>query len=188
MNEQLQQVECPNCGYELSVDIVTSFSIEDRALEDLFNSSLNVVVCDQCKVSFLNDISLIFRDNKQNYFIYYIPKGENQSEQKLLAQMQELVSYLDLREEDYPELRLTLSRQNFIEKIALHIEELDDKVVEYLKFQIFFSENNLDRKQHHLFYNFSVSNKKTYVLRFLIIKKKKLLMKLTYLVKFITVF
>ena len=155
----LTQVQCPNCNYENSFDLITNLSIEDQALEDLFNGSMNIVICDQCQISFLNNTSLIFRDYNAKYYIYYMSNEENKKESVLLDDMQKILQKLDFEGEEYPELRLTLSRQSFIEKIALHIEELDDKVIEYLKFQFFFSENDLDTKKHDLYYNFSLSNK-----------------------------
>ena len=55
-----------------------------------------------------------------------------------------------------PAVRLVFNRPDFLEKIALHQQELDDRVVEFAKYQLFNGgAEGLDPKRHRLLFDFA---------------------------------
>ena len=73
MEEQdnITTIECPNCGFDIDANIVTTIRSLDTALEELFNGSLNNCICDQCSADFIFETPLVFKSDNQDYFIYY---------------------------------------------------------------------------------------------------------------------
>ena len=155
-------VECPNCGFEVITDITTTIRPGDQALTDLFNGDLNNVVCNQCAQDFLYETPLIFKSENDDFVIYFNPVIDPSEWQEAEEQMQKALSFSleALEPEDRPECRLTLTRNDFIEKIALCIADLDDKIIEYLKFHIYKQEAGYDPATQMLLYDFSRSDNK----------------------------
>ncbi|MCH2207485.1 MAG: CpXC domain-containing protein [Lentisphaerales bacterium] len=153
-------IECPNCGFDINTQIITTIRSQDLALEELFNGSLNNCICDQCSADFIFETPLVFKSDNQDYFIYYnqgiAELGWKKAQEQMLMALDASLEGIDIHER--PECRLTLNRNDFIEKIALHLADLDDKLIEYLKFHIFSKESELNPQAHLLLYDFSRSD------------------------------
>lgn len=172
-DHRLTSVECPNCGFEAEADITTTVRPSDQSLNDLFNGELNNVICNQCAQEFLFETPLVYKNDSNDYIIYFnpeIPQSEWKAAEK---QMQEALnaSLAEIEYEDRPECRLTLNRNDFIEKIALNIADLDDRLIEYLKFHIFKQETGFDPASQTLLYDFSRSDSD--ILEFSLLDKLK---------------
>ena len=159
-DHNLTIIACPNCAYDVEADITTVLRVNDQALDALFQGELNRVICPQCSQEFLYESALVFKSEEQDYFIYYnpdiAPLGWKEADKQMKIALDSSLAELD--PEDRPECRLTLTRNEFIEKIALHISNLDDRLIEYLKFHIFSQEEDLNPNVHHLLYDFSRSD------------------------------
>lgn len=157
----LSSVECPNCGFDIEAEITTTIRPDDQSLEELFNGELNNLICHQCAQEFLYETPLVFKSEDDSFIIYYnpeIPAGEWKAAEEQMEKALAL-SLENLDPEDRPECRLTLNRNEFVEKIALCLAELDDKLIEYLKFHIFKQDQSLDPVSQTLLYDFSRSDK-----------------------------
>jgi hypothetical protein len=101
----------------------------------------------------------VFRDDAAPYLVYYLHLGEGESWREREAGMAKLAAAVFGAEPAAPRpprCRLATNRRAFIEKIALHLNGLDDRVVEYVKYQIFRRpDGNIDPLQHELLYDFS---------------------------------
>ncbi|MCM8538396.1 MAG: CpXC domain-containing protein [Lentisphaeraceae bacterium] len=164
MEEEVQSansIPCPNCGFDIFTEIITTIRSQDTALEELFNGDLNRCICDQCATDFIFETPLVFKSDDLDYFIYYNQSIEKLGWEVAQEQMQKALDAslegMDIHER--PECRLTLNRNDFIEKIALHLADLDDRMVEYLKFHIFSQEKEINTANHILLYDFSRSDK-----------------------------
>ena len=161
MEENLpNSLECPNCGFEVFGEVVTTLRANDQALKQLFDNELNHFICDQCAQEFHMDTPLVYKSEDLDYFIYYNPDMAETGWEKASELMSQALneSLQDLDEMERPECRLTLDRNEFIEKIALHLADLDDKLIEYLKYNIFIKESDIDARIHTLLYDFSRSD------------------------------
>ena len=147
---------CPNCETPVDGEVTTSLRENSSAIQELFHGSLNLLFCNACAMDFHVQTPLTFRSDDDAYIVFYNPLLKDQDWQVTEKQMQLVYqeSIKDIPAEVFPEARLTLDRNQFIEKIALFLTDLDDRIIEYIKFVIFRNKDaNWDK--HHLFYDFN---------------------------------
>ena len=152
------QVDCPACGEPQDVTPVTVLQPGDPQLEELFRGKLNVVECQACGQTFALQIPVVFRDDDSRTIIYYLPLDDQSQVGEAEDQMVSLADRLfvggDIEEE--PICRLTTTTRAFIEKIALSVHGLDDRVIEYIKYQLFTQlGSKIDPVRTELLYDFS---------------------------------
>lgn len=152
-------VNCPHCGAAQNVTPVTVIRPSDTTLQDLYHGTLNRVPCDQCGTEFLLDVPVLFRDDDACVLIYYVPLRDPRQWAAAEAKMQDVTRQVFAAEPGVkaPECRLTMTRNAFIEKISLHLHRLEDRLVEYVKYQLYNSPGRkIDAVRHELLYDFSV--------------------------------
>lgn len=157
--QESRRVDCPHCGAPQSVTPVTVIRPADATLQDLYHGTLNRVSCDQCGMKFLLDTPVLFRDDEARVLIYYVPMSDPRQWAAAEASMQDVTRQVFAAEPgvEAPECRLTLTRNTFIEKISLHLHRLEDRLVEYVKYQLYNnSDGKIDPVRHELLYDFSV--------------------------------
>ena len=163
-SSQADRVTCPKCGEAQQATIVTAIHRDDAALDSLFDGSLNRVSCESCGVLFLLDVPLVYRDDDARYLIYFMPLANPGDWERAEADMRKLTQHVfeDGAGLDPPECRLTVSRRGFIEKIALHLHRLDDRLVEYVKYQLQSGPaRRVDPIRSELLYDFSAGDPDT---------------------------
>ena len=160
-DHKLSSVECPNCGFDIEAEVTTTIRPNDQSLNELFNGELNSLICHQCSQEFLFETPLVFKNDDDSFIIYYNPEIPEEEWKTAEEQMEKVLtlSLESLEPEDQPECRLTLNRNEFVEKIALHLADLDDKLIEYLKFHIYKQDASISQSEHSLLYDFSRSDK-----------------------------
>ena len=160
-DHKLSSIECPNCGFDIEAEVTTTIRPDDQSLDELFNGELNNLICHQCAQEFLYETPLVYKNEDDSFIIYYNPEIPAEEWKTAEEQMQKVLSLSleNLEPEDRPDCRLTLDRNEFVEKIALSLADLDDKLIEYLKFHIFKQDATIDAQQQTLLYDFSRSDK-----------------------------
>lgn len=156
-------VTCPKCKSEQQVPTPVSVitPADDADLEKLFKGILNAATCCSCEAQFLIDLPILYRDDSNRALIYFMNIEERSQTKEAEDQMKVLAAKVfgDEEEEEseiIPEIRLTTSRRHFIEKIALHAHGLDDRLIEYIKFQMYNRETEkVDPVRFELLYDFS---------------------------------
>lgn len=150
-------VTCPHCGEQQTVETVTVLRPGDAAVQELFEGELNSVTCDSCGTGFLLDTPLVYRDDEARWLIYFIPLDDATQWEQAEKQMATLSeSIFDADAIDPPECRLTLTRRAFVEKISLLQHRLDDRLVEYIKYQLYRApDSSIDPIRGELLYDFS---------------------------------
>ena len=156
-NNDLTKIACPACSYEFAADVVTVLQPNDQGLEELLNGQLNCFECESCEKAFYYETALLYKDDESSYYVFfnsfYAQIGWEEAEGEMRKQLDVLFS--DLDEDERPECRLTVSRSEFVEKIMIQQCELDDRMVEYLKYHIFNTEHEYDPNRHQLLFDFS---------------------------------
>ena len=152
-------VYCPSCDNEIETEIVSALHEGDEAVDRLFQGTLNVVFCDACASDFHCDEPLVYRSEDSSAVVFYNPQLAGQPWEKCeeLMQQVEQASIADLPAEKPPDFRITTNRNDFVEKISLLMNELDDRIVEYIKYQIFAS-GEAEFSGERLYYDFNASN------------------------------
>ncbi len=153
-------VACPVCQAEVDVELVSVLRPGTPELSELFAGRLNQGECQECGASFAVAVPLVYRDDQGRYLIYCVPLDEHaawrQTEQRVAEMAEQAMA--DLAVEQRPVCRLTFHRRNLIEKIAIHQAGLDDRLVEYVKYQLYSRpQAPIDQVRSELLYDFSPS-------------------------------
>ncbi len=152
-------VHCPRCHALQGIEPVSVLRPGDPALDALLRGSLNQTTCASCGTRFLVNVPLVFRDDAQRHVIYFMPLDDPRAWREAEQQMTHLTRQVFADADDagaVPEIRLTVTRKAFIEKIELHLHGLDDRLIEYIKFQFYNNPDNaIDAVRHELLYDFS---------------------------------
>jgi Zn ribbon nucleic-acid-binding protein len=139
-------IHCPKCGEAQQVELFDSLNIgEDPSLkDDLLANKINVVACTGCEFNYRVDKNLLFHDPDNNLMIYLFNtpiEGVEAAQKEFLTTVQALNQAIPADVET-PELHLVLSRTELVERIFLHETGLNDRIIEYIKCQIY--ANHLD--------------------------------------------
>lgn len=157
-DDSTRTVRCPKCGSGQDVAPVTVLRPGDAGIGTLFKGQLNQVRCSTCSVPFLLDVPILFRDDERLRLVYFIPLDDPRQWPEAEERMKGVTGRL-FPPDDWPRLpvcRLTVTRRTFVEKITLFMGNVDDRIVEYLKFQLYQrSENKIDPIRTELLYDFS---------------------------------
>lgn len=156
----METVICPTCTRVTTAEIVIALSPENPHLAELFRGELNLVECPACQSRFHVEVNqLVYSDPAIPFcLIQHIMPDDDQVdelEQEIDCMMTEQAVELQVPR---PKTRLVFNHNDFLEKIFLQDRGLDDRLVEYAKFQLFQNIAGLDRDRHHLLYNFTDSN------------------------------
>ncbi len=153
-------ISCPYCQATVVAEPVSVINEGTTSVDELFEGALNRLVCPECERSFLFETPLLYRDDADRFLVYYLPRSIVVSVDDAIRQMQELYDqiFAELDEIDKPTCRLAVSRNSFIEKIALHQFEYDDRIIEYIKYQLYQHNDDLDPVRHQLFFDFGNSD------------------------------
>ena len=149
---------CPHCGAANVLEPTSVVRADNKeALEALFRGDLNKADCQSCEKPFLYESPLLFRDDKARRLIYFVPESMCQNRQQAIDHVAELESviFADLPSDQRPVCRLTTDRRSLIEKIAVLRNDLDDRLIEYVKYQLFQHSDGLTHQQHQLLFDFA---------------------------------
>ncbi len=147
--------ECPRCGGKMKLPAAVILRPETKALRELFAGTLNIFPCTACGVKFNLQVPLTFSDQGNACLIHCVETADAQKRAAAKKQLRKLAGEVAAGLEP-PDCRLTFSRRRFIEKIALHLQDLDDRVVEYVKYQMYRRpDGGLDHVRQELLFDFS---------------------------------
>lgn len=149
-------VPCPNCGAHQTLTATTTVRPGEEALEELFRGNLNKAECADCATEFLIQTPILFRDDERRFLVYCLPVDNKHADEQIEEQMETLTDevFSEFESDEIPDCRLTLNRRHFIEKIAVHLNGLDDRLIEYIKYQLY-QRGDIDPVRSELLYNFS---------------------------------
>jgi hypothetical protein len=157
-----ESVCCPQCTTRFETELVRVLQPGDPAFEQLFAGSLNRAKCPGCGTVFQVDVEqLIFKDPETPYILVQTAPPEESEIDNLEEEIDCLATDAAYQQGlERPMVRLVFNREEFLEKIFLHYRGLDDRLVEYAKFQLFqtIGDDDLMPTQHRLLYDFSNSD------------------------------
>jgi hypothetical protein len=143
------------------VPVTVTLRPDSAALQQLVAGRLNRIACTACGTEFLVNDPIVFRDDAAQFLVFFLPVEDTQNWRGAERQMADLAR--NLFGADLPavgaEFRLTLTRRGLIEKIYLHARGLDDRLIEYVKYQLQQRDRKgLDPIRTELLYDFSNSD------------------------------
>lgn len=155
-SDQKLTLQCPKCQGAFPFAPKTVLRPATAELTALLQGKLNRVHCPHCQHQYLHSEALLFRDDAQRYLVYYLPKQFFSELSEALEKLEVLYEGIfgELPPADQPRCRLTIARNQFIEKIVIHQHGLDDRLVEYVKYQLFQRSPGLSAEKHDVLYDF----------------------------------
>jgi len=151
------EASCPKCAVQTSfapVTVLTDLQTDD--LKSLFSGRLNTVHCDACETDFLYETPILYRDDDGSWMVYYLPPTIVERLDDAVIHVEEIYDmvFSECSNEERPGCRLVTKRNALIEKIAIHQRQLDDRIVEYIKYQLYQNSDDLDPIRHELLFDF----------------------------------
>lgn len=148
-------VTCPQCGHGQELQPTVVLRPGDPALAQLFGGTLNRLTCGACGTAFRVDVPLLYRDDEHRFVVYLLPDSAGEEAE---ATAERIVAgvFAGVARSARPEWRLVGTYAELVEKIGLCRNGLDDRLVEFIKYQMYLRrERDLDPRQRTLLYDFS---------------------------------
>ena len=156
-----RSVACPKCGTVVDTSVVSTLLAGSDQLKALFAGTLNRPECPECGTLFLIDKPLVYRDTASAFIAYQVAMPEDGDTSAIEQEIDCMATDISSSEEtERPTVRVTFTRSDFIEKIALRNDGYDDRLIEYAKFQLLKSldSEELNHRRHRLLFDFSNQN------------------------------
>lgn len=156
-------LKCPHCGEQFDFEPVTRLSPEDLHEKELLQGTLNCVSCPKCASGLNVPVRLIYRETTPPYLLVQEPHPVSEAETNEMAQKLDESATRAAMEQGVqrPMVRLVFTRPDFLEKLYLRRHGLDDKVIEFAKYQLFnggTEDGQLAPEKHRLLFDFSQSD------------------------------
>ncbi len=134
-------ISCPACGTQQDVQLYDAINVETdpQLKEALMHNQLNRVDCEDCDASFRVDMPLLYNDPGNRMLIHWVPETANVTREEILEDFDESVEQMNEMvpaDINLPSVRLVLTRVELVELIFMIEAELNQRVVEYVKYSI----------------------------------------------------
>lgn len=152
------ELACPHCSEHFDFDPITVLTPDSEHLPNLLHGTLNCVACPKCQAMLNVPAQLIYRDHQRPFMVVQPAHPLPADEEAALALQLDESATEEARAEGLqrPTVRLVFTRPDFIEKIALHQQGLDDRLVEYAKYQLFNGgAEGITPQRHRLLFDFT---------------------------------
>lgn len=148
-------VQCPSCGQSVSTEVVYIIEPESPELELLMTGQINLATCEACNTAFLMQTPLLYRDDEDRFIAYYMPVEDDEKQEEAVEEINKITDIV-FDNDIQPTCRLTFSHRGFIEKIMIQDHGLDDRLIEYMKYQLFNRpDQKIDPVRFEMLYDFS---------------------------------
>ncbi len=147
-------IKCPSCGVPQDVELYEAVNVaaEPELKQALLENQLNRVECIDCDTSFRVDMPLLYSDPEHNILIHWIPETESMSKEEIIEDFDQSLEQINAMLPDdisAPSVRLVLTRVELVELVFVIEAELNERVVEYVKYSI--HTRNLEKVDPHKF-------------------------------------
>lgn len=152
-------IKCPSCGVQQDVELYEAVNVEtDPELKQaLLENRLNRVDCIDCDASFRVDMPLLYSDPTHNILIHWIPETETLAREQIIEDFDQSLEQINaMLPSDItpPIVRLVLTRVELVELIFMIEGELNERVVEYVKYSIYTRNmGKVDPRKSRLLFN-----------------------------------
>jgi hypothetical protein len=135
-------IKCPSCGVQQDVELYEAVNVgtEPGLKQLLMENRLNRVECIDCDASFRVDMPLLYSDPKHNILIHWIPETPELTRDAIIEdfdQSLEQINEMLPPDVTVPSVRLVLTRVELVELIFIIEAELNQRVIEYVKYSIY---------------------------------------------------
>jgi hypothetical protein len=152
-------IKCPSCAVQQDVELYEAVNVgtDPELKQALLENRLNRVDCIDCNTSFRVDMPLLYSDPKHNILIHWIPETAEHTKEHIIEDFDQSLEQINgMLPVDItaPSVRLVLTRVELIELIFMIEAEMNERVVEYVKYSIYTRNMEMvDPKQFRLLLN-----------------------------------
>ena len=134
-------IKCPSCGVPQDVELHEAVNVaaEPELKQALLENRLNRIECIDCDASFRVDMPLLYSDPEHNILIHWIPETESLAKEQIIEDFDQSLEQINAMLPDdisVPSVRLVLTRVELVELVFMIEAEMNERVVEYVKYSI----------------------------------------------------
>ena len=134
-------ITCPKCQKQERVDLYDAINLaEDPELKNtLLANKLNAIDCASCGYTFRVDKNLLYHDPEHHLMIYLFdcPDDAYEEAQSEFVETTRSISQALPADVTPPQVHMVINRSQLIERIFLHEAGLNERIIEYIKMQIY---------------------------------------------------
>lgn len=151
-------IKCPQCQVvqEVQLHETVNSTTQPELKAELMKNELNLVSCEKCELSFVVDKNLFYTDPERRIFIFYMPStvAELHQVEVEFEERNHAIQKIVPGDIDAPEIHLVIERAQLTELIFMFEEEMNHRIIEYIKYQMYVRNmEQLDPMVHSLLFN-----------------------------------
>lgn len=131
-----QTIKCPACGEESELTVWQSVTVSDSPdlKSDLLGGKLNMFICGTCGQKALFPSPVLYTDDAKRLVISFSPQTDPIARKRLFEEIKKSSEASgELENYDGYNLRFVTSYNEFLEKIIIFDNDLDDRTIEVIK-------------------------------------------------------
>lgn len=140
-----EKVSCPDCGYTGQYKVYDSINIDDESKinpmfkRKIIDNSLFLYTCDRCLSKYYIEYPFLYNDVKNNFMVWCLPDNATQAEIDNIKKV-DMRTYKGI-------LRIVIGKFDFIDKLNVFENKLDDIAIESIKTFVFSKVDKDERKE-----------------------------------------
>ena len=140
-----EKVSCPDCGYTGEYKVYDSINIDDESKinpmfkRKIIDNSLFLYTCDRCLSKYYIEYPFLYNDVKNNFMVWCLPDNATQAEIDNIKKV-DMRTYKGI-------LRIVIGKFDFIDKLNVFENKLDDIAIESIKTFVFSKVDKDERKE-----------------------------------------
>lgn len=148
-----QSIRCPKCGQMKSMTVWQSVRAEDTDLKaDILKRKLNIFECDICGAQALYPEPLLYTDDDKKLMLTFAPCPDKETAKKMYEEIRDTSRKSgELENLSGYNLRFVSDYNDLMEKILIFDNDLNDKVIEFIKMLILSQEPEKAAKRKIIF-------------------------------------
>lgn len=135
-------IKCPSCGVPQDVELHEAVNVATapELKQELLENRLNRVECTDCDANFRVDMPLLYSDPSHNILIHWIQETDTLGKDQIIEDFDRSLEQINAMvppDIEVPNVRLVLTRVELVELIFMIESEMNERVVEYVKYSIY---------------------------------------------------
>ena len=140
-----EKVSCPDCGYTGEYKVYDSINIDDESKTNpmfkrkIIDNSLFLYTCSRCLSKYYIEYPFLYNDVKNNFMVWCLPDNATQAEIDNIKKV-DMRTYKGI-------LRIVIGKFDFIDKLNVFENKLDDIAIESIKTFVFSIVDKEERRE-----------------------------------------
>lgn len=142
---RFERATCPDCGYTGEYKVYDSINIDDESKTNpmfkrkIIDNSLFLYTCSRCLSKYYIEYPFLYNDVKNNFMVWCLPDNATQAEIDNIKKV-DMRTYKGI-------LRIVIGKFDFIDKLNVFENKLDDIAIESIKTFVFSKVDKEERRE-----------------------------------------